>query len=240
LRDVWKVLSQHQKLGGVANVQSGIRWPSRLPIDQRSFASERTGFERGYGRADLENLHQSSPPAPVFLNVQPLSRRGTAYRNDRAKSPSVFVSTIRGARESRWSCVAFLDDEGLIGSEGLLAVWPKDRSTATGKLLDFFNGSERPVPFRFTGYDLEAFLPIRIRGTVDDPQREWEALNQRRIELIDKEAGGRLTQEESELERIQKDTGRYLNIIAPLPFDWLERFEEPARRAGVRLDQDEE
>jgi hypothetical protein len=33
--------------------------------------------------------------------------------------------------------------------------------------------------------------------------------------------------------------GRYLNVIAPLPFDMLERFEEQARRAGVLLEEEE-
>jgi hypothetical protein len=33
--------------------------------------------------------------------------------------------------------VAFLDDEGLIGSEGLLAVWPKDRYHPTEWMVLF-------------------------------------------------------------------------------------------------------
>ena len=69
---------------------------------------------------------------------------------------------------------------------------------------------------------------------------EWKALTKRRIELIDKEAGDGLDAEElAELERIQKVTGKYLNRIAPLPFDLLDQFEERARRAGLRLEQEE-
>ena len=54
------------------------------------------------------------------------------------------------------------------------------------KLLDFFDGSQRPVPFPLTRYELESFLPLRILGYVDKPEEIWEAMNQRRIELIEK------------------------------------------------------
>jgi hypothetical protein len=75
---------------------------------------------------------------------------------------------------------------------------------------------------------------------VDHPDEKWEALNKRRVELIEKEADAGLSEEElSELEAIQKEIGRYLNIIAPLPFEVLEQFEERARRAGIRLDDEE-
>jgi hypothetical protein len=77
-------------------------------------------------------------------------------------------------------------------------------------------------------------------GDVDHPQGRWESLNKRRLDLIEKEAGAGLSgDEQAELERIQEETGRYLNAVAPLPFELLERFEERARRAGVRLDDEE-
>ncbi len=108
------------------------------------------------------------------------------------------------------------------------------------KLLDFFDGTPRPVPFTFTGYDLETFLPVRILGNTDNPAEKWESLNRRRVELIEKEADVGLGEDEqSELEGIQKETGRYFNTIAPLPFDMLEEFEERARRAGIHLDDEE-
>jgi transposase-like protein len=66
---------------------------------------------------------------------------------------------------------------------------------------------------------------------------EWERLNKRRVELIDKEAEVGLSKDElGELERLQEETGKRLNRIAPLPFETLERFEERARRAGIPLD----
>jgi hypothetical protein len=77
-------------------------------------------------------------------------------------------------------------------------------------------------------------------GDINDPEVPWESLNKRRLELIEKEASVGLSEEEqSELETIQKVTGRYLNVVAPLPFEILERFEERARRAGIRLDDEE-
>jgi hypothetical protein len=108
------------------------------------------------------------------------------------------------------------------------------------KLLDFFDGSPPPVPFTLTRYDLETFLPARILGGGENPAEKWEWLNRRRVALIEKEAGDGLgADEQSELDRIQRETGRYHNTIAPLPFDMLEQFEESARRAGIRLDEEE-
>ena len=77
-------------------------------------------------------------------------------------------------------------------------------------------------------------------GNVDRSEGRWESLNKRRLELIEKEAGVGLSEDEqSELETIQKETGRRLNIIAPSPFELLERLEEQVRRAGIPLDQEE-
>src|SRR5262245_55813488 len=76
-------------------------------------------------------------------------------------------------------------------------------------------------------------------GEINHPGEGWESLNRRRLELIEKEAGDGLSEEEqSELERIQEVTGRYLNVVAPLPFERLERLEERARRAGIRLEEE--
>jgi hypothetical protein len=63
------------------------------------------------------------------------------------------------------------------------------------------------------------------------------SLDERRLELIEKEAAvGLSVDEQDELETIQEATGRCLNSILPLPFEMLERLEERARRAGIRLD----
>jgi hypothetical protein len=63
------------------------------------------------------------------------------------------------------------------------------------------------------------------------------SLNKRRLELIEKEAGSGLSAgEQSELEAIQKQTARHLNVVAPSPVETLERYGERARRTGFRLD----
>src|SRR5207237_8863643 len=115
-------------------------WPVRIPLHQRHSDSEKPGLERGYGRADIENPHQYSPTVPVFLNIPPVNGRASADRNAPWSLPKVFVEVIRGAGESLWRCVAFLDDEGLIGSEDFLGVWPKDRSTTIEILAAILNG----------------------------------------------------------------------------------------------------
>ncbi len=140
LRNVWKALSEHRKFGQIADVRSGIKWPARILDDARYSDDERPGFERGYGRGDHEKLRQYSPPAPVFLNVPPVNRRGSAELNDRWKLPKVFVKAIQHVRESRWRCVAILDDEGLIASEeprGCLAEGAIDDDRGSGRDLEW-------------------------------------------------------------------------------------------------------
>ncbi len=74
---------------------------------------------------------------------------------------------------------------------------------------------------------------------LDHPEARWESLEKRRRDLIEKEAGDGLDEEErNELEALQKETGQFLNLVAPLPFEVLEQFEERARRAGVRLEEE--
>jgi hypothetical protein len=93
------------------------------------------------------------------------------------------------------------------------------------------NMDDEVVPFR-------EWMVQGSPGDINHPGEGWESLNKRRLELIEKEAGGGLSEEEqSELETIQEVTGRYLNVVASLPLEKLGRFEERARRAGIRLEE---
>jgi hypothetical protein len=67
---------------------------------------------------------------------------------------------------------------------------------------------------------------------------EFEVKNARRHELIDKKYnGGGLTDEEGqELERLQKETGEYIDAIFPLPFEMIEKLKELARKDGISLE----
>jgi hypothetical protein len=317
----------------IAIVHRGAEWKAYVSDEQRYSESEGEHYERGYGRADTERLLQFQPPRSTYLYVGKGDLHGKAYQNNPWDRPKVFVNAARITRKGHWRHAAFLDDEGLLGSQNFHAVWPREASTSIEllsailngpvaaafvksheggkhntkealnaipvpnlsdedrdavsrlvrqylscfaadpnsaaerdetarrvllridglllrgydlpphlerKVLDFLEGSPRPVPFSFTGYDLEAFLPVRILGNVDDPQGEWESINERRSQLIDKEENEDLSGgEQDELDRIQRDTARYSNILAPLPFDVLERFEERARRLGLRFEQEE-
>jgi len=60
------------------------------------------------------------------------------------------------------------------------------------------------------------------------------ASNRRRIELIDKELAEELSPaEDAELRRLQADMDRYLDTLAPLPFDQLQQLEESARHEAL-------
>jgi DNA-binding transcriptional ArsR family regulator len=73
----------------------------------------------------------------------------------------------------------------------------------------------------------------RIRFKSSDPG-EWEALNRRRLHLIDKEVEKGLTgPEEAELHILQGKADAYLDLIAPLPFEIFDRLRESAKKDGL-------
>jgi predicted DNA-binding antitoxin AbrB/MazE fold protein len=93
-------------------------------------------------------------------------------------------------------------------------------------LLDFFDGSPRPVPFEFTAYPIAAFSRVRVLGANGDSERAWDAFNDRRAFLIDKELSEGLSDEEAaELQRLQDAADRYLDTVSPIQLEdlsWLE------------------
>lgn len=76
------------------------------------------------------------------------------------------------------------------------------------------------------------------------PDREvsWEDLNQRRLNLIEKDIDQSLTPaEEAELRDLQQKAEEYLDTVAPLPFRIFEKLKECAAKDGlsVKLDENE-
>ena len=72
------------------------------------------------------------------------------------------------------------------------------------RLLDYFGGSPRPVPFQFTTYPLDVFSRVRELGTTGNLEEAWDQFNDRRAFLIDKELSEGLSDEEaSELQRLR-------------------------------------
>ena len=146
--------------------------------------------------------------------------------------------------------VTLVNDYSLLAGKGALKSQPRDLSDTLLKIdgiilrgydlpaslerqiFDFFAGAERPVPFDFSGYDLQSFMPSRMLPGVSDPELAWDAFNERRAYLIDKElAEGLDGKEESELKSLQAVADRYLDTISPVQLEDLDWLAERIRNA---------
>lgn len=77
--------------------------------------------------------------------------------------------------------------------------------------------------------------PRPVRGT--RARTRFEELNRRRIELIDKEyAAGLSEAEEAELERLQQEAARLMDVLHPPPAGMLDELEALAARLEAQAD----
>lgn len=103
------------------------------------------------------------------------------------------------------------------------------------QLLDYFAGHRRAgVPFEQDRYFPEGFdddisLADYLAITAD-----WEATNERRLELIDKKLDGTLTEEEKpELANLKRLARAKRHLVMPLPNKELKEREEDLKRRGL-------
>jgi hypothetical protein len=67
----------------------------------------------------------------------------------------------------------------------------------------------------------------------------WDKLNQRRLELIDRDIGqGLSVSERAELEDLEKKADDYLDKVAPLPFEMIEKLKAALAEDGLTVDLD--
>src|SRR5262245_59231074 len=78
------------------------------------------------------------------------------------------------------------------------------------------------------GKPVARVLPVPASSNGPPPDVEWtEAKNQRRCDLIDREIDGTLTLDERvELEDLQRQLRRYVDLVAPLPLDQLRKLHQ--------------
>jgi hypothetical protein len=70
-------------------------------------------------------------------------------------------------------------------------------------------------------------------------EKWWELLNERRLRLIDKDIDEGLSDaERTELDELEKKAEDYLNRVAPLPFEMIEKLKACAAKDGLRVDLD--
>jgi hypothetical protein len=82
-----------------------------------------------------------------------------------------------------------------------------------------------------------------ILGTTHAPPRDneaaWRGANSRRLNLIDKDMEHGLSEEERlELEQLEMEVQVYLDRVAPISFEFIERLERSAASEGLSVNRD--
>ena len=102
-------------------------------------------------------------------------------------------------------------------------------------VLNYLRHADRPVAVDFKVSDLESRLAARTAAETENPVEAWDAYNDRRALLIDKELKEGLNKEEQrELKQLQDAADSYLDRFEPLPLEDLSWLEERVRQ--LRLD----
>ena len=102
------------------------------------------------------------------------------------------------------------------------------------QLLNQFQGWKRPVAVPFTGYFPEHFKDVITLKDFVAIQYDWDATNERRCELIEKELSkARLTPEErQELEHLQHLADLLVRLKEPYPLEELGRLVAELKTKG--------
>jgi hypothetical protein len=134
LREVWKYLRKAPTLGQVALVHRGLEW-----------------FE-GHGRSVSEVPKEGSLPGVHAANaIAPFGIRRTAFlevRRGKVKAagnhpwsqPKIIANAARISR-GPWCFAAAVDYSGLVASQQLFGIWPKDGDFSLGTLAAVLNSA---------------------------------------------------------------------------------------------------
>jgi len=202
------------------------------------------GFWPKVGGPPLELIAAilNGPVANAYLAAHQRDRDNLISRIEKVPTP-------RLTDEDRQAVVSLVNDYSRLSSEGGWALTSGDPrhelllkidgiilrgydlpARLERQLLEFFDGTERPVPFEFNKYDLPSFMPVRLFPDVADPALAWENFNERRAFLIDKElTDGLNNEEEAELQRLQDTADRFLDTVSPIHLENLDWLEERVR-----------
>jgi hypothetical protein len=103
------------------------------------------------------------------------------------------------------------------------------------QLLDYFAGHRRAgVPFDQDRYFPEGFDDAISLADYLAITADWEATNERRLELIDKKLDGTLTEgEKPELANLKRLARAKRHLVMPLPNQELKEREEDLKRRGL-------
>lgn len=174
----------------------------------------------------IETLARLPIPSPEALATGATLDRLARYAQELFAADTLLVDlSASDWREERREALIRLD-AAVLDAYGLEAAEQR-------KLLDQFDGYQRPVGFEFNRYFPEHF---KDNITLSDFVRityEWDKTNARRLELIEKKLTGQInTEEKLELSCLKKLAWAKSNLVRPLPMGELRTTVEELKRKG--------
>jgi hypothetical protein len=154
LLELWEYLAGGPTLGSSADVHRGIEWEGLQAI---AFSRQpKKGFRRGLHKARgvLEQFY-IRPEGVVFLDCNPESLRGNAI-NYPWEDPKVIVNASPLSRVG-WRVAAVPDCAGLVCSQQLFGVWPKEEGDLDILSIAAIINSPLASAFLWTGYLIRGF-----------------------------------------------------------------------------------
>ncbi len=205
------------------------------------------------GKRDILSgtLEQLPIPRLDKAGIAAVENAATAYRCAAAKAVLLTSKSSRKSRVSRSSNeippLPGMEEHSAPSQEALEELkylhWRMDAAvlalyqlppTMERQLLDYFTGHKRVgVPFHQTEYYPAGFKGGDTLAELLAITADWEANNQRRIELIEKEEKHRLNgTEEADLDRLQHLATLRRRLVAPYPMADLDAEIERLKREG--------
>lgn len=138
LRPIWNRLDGLPTLRTIARVHRGIEWNVPISCKKKNDSRGQQIAQENLARLIRDRRFDGShlgiaprkswdifcKPEPRFLSMRTSDQRGNAFR--RAwDAPKVFVNKTRRSR-GNWRVSAFADEEGLVGYQTYIAIWPND------------------------------------------------------------------------------------------------------------------
>jgi hypothetical protein len=120
LQELWDYLSRYRTIGDIASAHRGIEWQG-----EQSTAISRSpkrGFVAGAGAANA--VHTFAISNPAYLDVRPQNLRGGAIHL--LWSENKLLANAARLSRGPWCFAATVDREGLVASQQLYGIWPKD------------------------------------------------------------------------------------------------------------------
>jgi N-6 DNA Methylase len=121
LPDVWSYLSEHVRLGDIAEIHRGVEW--RTKITPLLHVRDTPAKNYMLGVPPSSHFSAFQVPSLKYLNIDPTEQRRNSWQYEWSK-PKAIMPKARVSR-GRWRMVSFADLSGIVCHHTFYGVWPK-------------------------------------------------------------------------------------------------------------------